>query len=258
MKLFLAIIISFVVMSCGFKSQNIEVDLADKYQKGIEYFDSEKYDKAKKEFDYIVMNNPGSKLALESQYYLGELLFNQEKYVKSSIEFDRYIRFSQDIKKIEYAQFKICECAVNSTFIYQKDQSTTLSAIDLMQGFIEEFPLSENVVKAQEKIAQLRNKLAQKDYESARLYLKLEEYESAEIYFKEVLSVFYDTEVADDARISIIFSLILQDEYEEAILYFNKNKDSFKSNDKLMIADKMLSNTKNGKLSSSEYIRLYK
>ena len=59
--------------------------------------------------------------------------------------------------------------------------------------FIEDFPGSDHIYDAEDAIVSLRLKLAHKDYESGRMYLKLEEYESALIYFRSVLNNYYDT-----------------------------------------------------------------
>ena len=45
--------------------------------------------------------------------------------------------------------------------------------------FIEDFPQSNLIQDAEKSIEELRYKLAKKEYEGGRLYLKLEEYESA-------------------------------------------------------------------------------
>ena len=72
--------------------------------------------------------------------------------------------------------------------------------------FIEDFPKSGLVTDAESAILDLRLKLARKDYEVGRMYLKLEEYDSALVYFKSVLNHYYDTAIADDARIGIVFT----------------------------------------------------
>ena len=181
------------------------------------------------------MIDPGSKIANESHYYMGEALFQISEYSEAAIIFDRYVRFSSNISKIESARYRICECAVKSSNIYQREQSQTLRALEQLQLFIEDFPTSDMVHEAEEAIDALRLKLAQKDYEAGRMYLKLEEYESALIYFKAVLN----------------------NNHSGAKHYFHAETTRFLSKIKFDEADALVGDTENG-LKLNHYIKLYK
>ena len=153
------------------------------------------------------MTDPGSKIANESQYYKAEALFFMKEYDESwSIHLINIFVSQMILEKIEKSRFRICECAIASTNSYQRDQKETMRAVEQLQMFLEDFPTFRVQFKMQSyAIIELRNKLAKKDYEVGRLYLKLEEYESALIYFRSVLNNYYDTSFADDARIGIMF-----------------------------------------------------
>ena len=123
--------------------------------------------------------------------------------------------------------------------------------------FIEDFPESDLIRDAEIGILELRIKLAQKDFEVGRMYLKLEEYESALIYFRSVLNNYYDTSFADDARIGIIFTHILNDNQQGANSYFKAEKDRFLSQSKYEEAETLLIDTQTG-LKLAQYIQLYR
>ena len=89
------------------------------------------------------------------------------------------------------------------------------------------------------------------------MYLKLEEYESALIYFRSVLNNYYDTSFADDARIGIIFTHILNDNQQGANSYFKAEKDRFLSPSKYEEAEVLLIDTQTG-LKLAQYIQLYR
>ena len=89
------------------------------------------------------------------------------------------------------------------------------------------------------------------------MYLKLEEYESALIYFRSVLNNYYDTSFADDARIGIIFTHILNDNRQGANSYFKAEKDRFLSPSKYEAAEALLIDTQTG-LKLAQYIQLYR
>ncbi len=257
MKKTLIIWIVLILTGCGSKQVSFEDDLNIRFAKAIAYFEKGKYTRANEEFQFIVMNNPGSSRAIESHFYLGESYFKLKSYSEAMVEFDRFARDSQDIQKVEDARFKICECAVNLSHGFEKDQTSTHAALDKLQYFIEDYPNHDNTKKAEALIDELRDRLAQKSYESARLYLKLEEYDSAHLYFNEVLEHYYDTKFADEARVAIIFTYILEGNRDMAEKYLQYNKTSFESADKFQEASLLFEKTENG-LSMSDYIRLYK
>ena len=256
-KYFIFIIITVFLVNCGSKSVHLEEDLTPNFNKAMKFFEKGKYHRSRDEFNYIIMTDPGSKLANESQYYKGESLFQMKEYDEAWVTFDRYVRFTNDINKIEKSRYRICECAIYLTNSFQRDQKQTKRALDQLQMFVEDFPLSELVLDAEKAITELRIKLAEKDFEVGRLYLKLEEYESALIYFRSVLNNYYDTDFADDARISIIFTHILNENRQGARSYFNAEKNKFVNQEKYREAESLLVDTETG-LKLAHYYKLYR
>ncbi len=247
-----------LMAGCAKDKTAIEDDLTGRFDKAMKLYEKEKYAQAQIEFEYITMNNPGSKLAILSEFYLAEALLNQKNYPEAAVEYERYIRYSQDPEKIELARFRVCECAVNSIMSYQKDQSGALTSLNRLQEFIEDYPASDYIPEAEKYIAKIRNDLAKKEYETGRLYLKLEEYDSAIIYFNSVLDSYYDTDYADEARISIAFAYILNGDTDKAANYLIENKNNFHSAEKYEEGLRLSKDTMDGKLSLKEYIRLYR
>lgn len=251
---FLIIILFF---GCYATKMSFTDELQQSFDKGEQFYNAGKYTRAKDEFQYVVMNNPGSQMALDAQYLLGETYLKLKEYEAAALEFDRYARFSQSYDKTESARSRICECNIYMSNSFQKDQTNTLEAIDCLQEFIEDYPTSTNVDSATKEISSLRLKLAKKEFESARLYLKLEEYDSSLIYLNNVLTQYYDTEIIDEVRLTIVFLYLLQEEIEMATSYLETQETNFISNVKFAEAQKLISNMKNG-LGLSEYYRLYK
>jgi outer membrane protein assembly factor BamD len=253
----LTFIFLLILVGCSANKKSFMDELQIRYEKGEQLYNSGKYTRAKDELQYVVMNNPGSQMALDAQYLLGESHFQLKEYEDATFEYDRFARFSQSYEETEKARFRICECAINMSNSFQKDQSNTHVAIDRLQEFIEDYPSSTKVEVATAEILGLRYKLAKKEFESARLYLKLEEYDSALIYLNNVLTQYYDTEIVDEVRLTIVFLYLLENKVEVATTYLENQEAKFVSIDKFEAAQNLISNMKNG-LGFSEYIRLYK
>ena len=72
-----------------------------------------------------------------------------------------------------------------------------------------------------------------------------------------MLTQYYDTEIIDEVRLTIVFLYLLQNQVESATSYLEDQEANFISNVKFEEAQNLINNMKNG-LGFSEYIRLYK
>ncbi len=255
LRIFSILFCIIVSVSCFNQKTGLEDDLKKKFEKGLTLFEKGKYARAQEQFDYIVMNSPGSYIAIDAQYYLAESLFNTKNFFEASDEYTKYIRWSDDHSKIEESRYRICECALLSTGKYQNDQTETREALTLLQEFIDIYPASQYREVAEESVNAIRNKLAQKEFEAGRLYLKLEEFSSAIIYFNSVLEEYYDTEFADRARTGIIFAHYLNDDLELAKSYLEENGSHFTSKDQLLNANRILNGNRTG---WDNFLQLYR
>ena len=133
-----------------------------------------------------------------------------------------------------------------------------LSTIDSSESkFLDNFPYSTHVEDAYDMGILLRSRISKKHYETARLYLKMKKFDSSFYYLDMVLSDYYDTKYYDEAIITYMFTYIVMDDYNQAKIYFESNKDNFKSNKKLEEAENMLLEYSNG-IGLSGYFRLYR
>ncbi|GAG82872.1 unnamed protein product, partial [marine sediment metagenome] len=91
---------------------------------------------------------------------------------------------------------------------YQLDQSYTVKAIEEFQSFIDFFPIDQKVEEAERKISELNLKLAEKEFNSARIYEKMEYYNASMDYYTKVYETYHDTEFAPKALYRKIYILL--------------------------------------------------
>jgi len=251
-----------ILISCSVKSEvdisNANNELIEKLNKGIAFFDKGKHTRSLDEFNYIILNDRGSEVGIEARYYQGEANFELEQYDDAIASYEKFLHYSSNQEKIEYIRYKICQSYFNLATTYSRDQTNNDFAFMKLQYFIDEFPNSEYTEKSEQLLGVLRSRKAQKVYETGRLYLKLKEYESAIIYFNNVIETYYDTEYADESRISIIFFYLLQNQSEEAISFYENNKDKFQQISSKEEAELLLSNYSNTSFWIKNKVRLYK
>jgi len=226
------IILSTVLsIGCG-GSKSEEIEPFDKrFERGKAYFDDGKFRKSITELRFVTFNAPGSELGDDAQFYLAESHYGLKEYILAISEYERLARIHPESPFVEDAGYKRALCFDNLSPKAQKDQTNTFKAIAAYQEFIEDWPLSEYKVIAEERLDNLRFKLAKKKFEAGKQYQKLGECESSLIYMEQVLEQYYDSEFAPQARWSIAECNMKLKNWEEAlksladIITRNENED---------------------------------
>ena len=239
-------------ISCA-ANESLETGLQNKLDKAKDLFNEKKYSKAKEEFEYIIYNNPGSSVALSAQYYFAESLYMREHYNQASKEYDKFNMLSHDSELVARSKFLICKCLYMLSSDSNKDQTQTDFTIDRIQYFLEEYPNTGHKDECELMIKNLRTKLAKKEIDSGKLYLRIGKYDSALIYFNLVMLEYYDTSYFDEALINIILTHILRGEFELAQSFLNDNKSNFLSENKVQKAIEILKDAKEGSKMNKYY-----
>ncbi len=102
------------------------------------------------------------------------------------------------------------------------DQQYSKKAIEEMQTFVETYPADPHVSDANVKIKELTERLAKKEYDTARLYVTMDYYRAALMSFDEVIEKYHDTEFAPQAFEGKVNLLMARNHYREAGLEINR------------------------------------
>ena len=116
---------------------------------------------------------------------------------------------------------------------FYHDQDSSLKAITQIQEFLDDFPNSEYSKDADKLINELRTRLAEKNMETGKLYIKLKAYDSAMTSYEVVVNEYYDTKFFNDANMEIIRCLVLLNKSDEAKLFL----EDLEMNEKSILTD---------------------
>jgi outer membrane protein assembly factor BamD len=89
------------------------------------------------------------------------------------------------------------------------DQENTYKTITAMQMFLSKYPTSERVPECLEIITEMRDKLVEKSFISARLYYDLGYYDSAILALRNSLMEYPDTKYREELMFLILKSSFL-------------------------------------------------
>ena len=137
--------------------------------------------------------------------------YYDKNYKLAGYQFKNFaVSFPQDPRREEAAYFSAL-CYYQGSLDYNLDQTSTESAINELQEFLNSYPNSERAKNIDQMIDELTYKLELKAYENARQYYKMGEYKAANIAFDNVLNDFPSTKLRPK-----IYDYIMKSRYELA------------------------------------------
>ena len=126
------------------------------------------------------------------------------EFLLAANEYERFTKIYRADPRIAQVNFEWAETYAMMSPAPPLDQSDTKRAIQEFQLFIDRFPGDSLVTEAQERIVELRTKLAEKQYLTAQLYERRELYEAAALSFESVFDLYPDTPWAQPALVGAI------------------------------------------------------
>jgi outer membrane protein assembly factor BamD len=188
-----------------------------RYELGMTKFEESDYLEAIEDFKIITLQFQGSALADDAQFYMGESRYHRAEYVLAAYEYEVLLRTMPTSEYVPRARYRRAICYYNLSPNSYLDQEYTVKAIDELQAFIEYHSTDSLVSEAEEKIIELRSKLAKKEFDSGVIYMKMEYYKAATVYFDIVLEKYHDTPLAEHAMLRKAEALLRRKRFVEAM-----------------------------------------
>ena len=228
------ICISIIISSCGISNPfDDNIPYKTRFDDGLAFFEEEKYVKASQQFNIIVDRASHTDLGDDALFFLAESYFLNKDYDLALVEFEKLVSRMGFSPYIEKSRWRICETLMLLSPNFYHDQESSKKAIAQIQDFLDDFPNSEYSKDADKLINELRTRLAEKNMETGKLYVKLKAYDSAIVSYKIVVNEFYDTKFFNDANMEIIRCLALQEKSDEAKQYLT----DLEINEKSVVTD---------------------
>ena len=204
--------------SCGeyqaiLKSKDTEL----KYQKALSYFNDKQYIKAQTLLDEVTSYYRGTDRSQDVLIYLSRCYMGQKDYSGAAEYYQAYIRNYPKGRYIIEARFQVGHCYYLNAPDARLDQTDTKKAIEFFTQFVELYPDSPYAQQAYQEMNELYDKLAYKEYLSAKLYYNLgtylgNNYLSAEIVAKNAMKDYPTNKYQEELN-----WLILQAKYQQLV-----------------------------------------
>lgn len=193
-----------LITGCG-NTNRISYDSPQEaFGKGVALYNEGKYDPAITYFQGVFSFGRTHQWAADAQLYLARAYRDNRDYLLAANEYERFTKIYRSDARLSQVNFEWAETYFLMSPEAPLDQSDTKRAIQEFQLFLERFPNDPLVDQAQEKIVELRTKLAEKQHATAKLYERRELYEAAALSFESVFDLYPDTPWAQPALVGAI------------------------------------------------------
>jgi outer membrane protein assembly factor BamD len=168
------------------------------------FYNNESYEKASFMFEELMSLRRGDPRSADYLYHFAYCKYNQKLFISSSFYFEQYTQQYPSGEKFEESAFMVAYSYYLQSDPHFLDQEYTNKALNQFQAFVNIFPGSEKVKEANEIMSDLRERLAKKAFEQAKLYLKVSNYKAAVEAFKNLVRQYPDSRYREEAQFLLV------------------------------------------------------
>ena len=144
-----------------------------------EQIEKKKYSKAIRLFEQFASALRAKPQGEAAFYSYAQALYNTKQYISAAYEFERFSSSYPKSPLAEEAAFYGAECYSKVSPIYSLDQVDTDKALSKIQVFVNKYPNSTYLPKANEIVKVLSEKLELKAFEIAKQYNTISDFKGA-------------------------------------------------------------------------------
>lgn len=199
------VIVLIVFSACsGYNKLLKSKDYSLKYAKALEYYEKKDHYRYTTLFEQLVPIYKGTKQADTVEFYLANGYYHQGDFLLAGYYYDRYRKNYPRSVFTEEAEYMYAYCFYKSSPRPLLDQETSYSAIAAFNEFIVKYPRSPRKAEVNAILVELKDKLVEKSFLSAKLYFDMKQYKAAITALKNSLNTFPDTKYREDHLFMIL------------------------------------------------------
>ena len=194
-RLWILAFCSFVALtSCNdFNRMVKSTDNEMKYEVAMDYYDRGDYNHALQLFDLLQASFRNTPRGEAINYRTAQCYYYQQDYEIAGYYYKRFTQTYPFSKDAEKAAYMSAYCSYLLSPESGLDQTNTHTAIKQLNSFIERYPESDSLARANYLVTSLNDKLEEKDYNVCRLFYRMENYSAAITSFENMLKKYPNT-----------------------------------------------------------------
>ena len=231
-----------ILTSCSSKTYtgSLTEKCKAEYNTAEEKFKAGKYWSVKDDLNEILQNCTGTGVMEETHFLLAEAHFHLEEWLEAREEYGSFVNFFPGSPYAETAAYRKAVSAYNLSYKDSRDRSNTTIAIRDFNRFGFDYPNSGLTDSAFIYLDSLSNRVAENDFQIARLYSRMGEPGATAIYLKEFLDEFPKSPRKKEAFVMLISSYIAMKEFAAAKFYLERLRDTYGTDEKMLASARKL------------------
>lgn len=203
-----------------------------RYEFAEDLYKKEKYGRAVEKLEEILATCAGTGYLEQTQFLLAESYFNQEDWIEARGEYGSFIINFPGSPFVETAEFRKAISSFNMEYRVARDEANTTIAMKDFERYLSNHPDSPLRDSINYYYGLLVERMAEKEFQTARLYLRMDKPQAAVIYFKEFLETYPKSKRHTESLFMIADAYNDLDQFETAKNYLQIAKSEAKPDDK--------------------------
>lgn len=200
-----ALLATLFLPACAVFQKQVPLTPEQAYERGTAAYQARRYGRAAELLKRWVDANPGGDPRMPAALLaLARSHLETGDYVTAGSGFLRVVSDFPQSPEQTPARFGICDAYHRMSPRPQLDQQYTEAAITYCQSYAEYYPDTPEAGQARRWVAEMREKLAYKNYLNGLFYLRRQAYDAAVIYFNDAANDFPDTRWAPAALAKVV------------------------------------------------------
>lgn len=199
-------------------------DAASNLQQGDEALERKDFLQAERYYEHVRTKYPYLEVANEAELKLADLAYAQETYPEAREKFQSFIKLHPTHPKVDYAAYRAALTHFadipSDLFILppsiEKDQTEVRAALVALNDFVRQYPNSQYVPEAKEKIEETRRKLAEHELYVASFYARRERWKAVVQRLEGLLTNYPGTPVEEKALFDLHEAYVQLNDAEKA------------------------------------------
>tara|TARA_Y100000992_G_scaffold276611_1_gene220930 strand:- start:1196 stop:2008 length:813 start_codon:yes stop_codon:yes gene_type:complete len=150
-----------------------------KYKAAETYYNNGEYRRANRLLEQIMPSYRGKPQSERIIFFYADSYLKTKNYYLAAYQFENFINSYPKSQKLEEAYFLEAKCYYFLSPQFSLDQDDTITSLEKLQIFINNYPNSKFMGEANVLVSELQTKLERKDYEISKQYYTIRDYKSA-------------------------------------------------------------------------------
>ncbi|MBT3175560.1 MAG: outer membrane protein assembly factor BamD [Desulfobacula sp.] len=205
-KLLLLFTIVLLVSGCSLfeSSHEMEKSAEELVSEGSSAFMDEKYKNAIKAYTDLKDWYPFSKYAILAELKIADSYYHLEKYDEAVLAYEAFEKMHPKNDAVPYVIYRTGLCWFNQLDTVDRDQTPAKNSMDQFKRLIDQYPESEYVQEAEEKIQLCVENLSAHEFYVANFYYKTKKYKSALKRYESLVTNYPNSKESKEALNKII------------------------------------------------------